>query len=67
MADQIDPMGRPDELGFVRWHALFKKCDFTDLESLRLVGDSFDRLRLNKSRDLVGAARAIADGGRDGK
>ena len=65
--DQIDDIDRPDELGFVRWRATFKKSDYTDLESLRLVGNSFERLRLNKSRDLVGAARAIADEGRDGE
>ncbi len=55
------------ELGFVRWRATFGKREYADLESLRLIETTFDRLRLNRSKDLVAAARVIADGSKDGE
>ena len=62
----VDHVDHPDELAFVRWRAIFQKCDYSDLESLKLIRNTFDRLRLNKSKDLVAAAKAIADEGKDG-
>ncbi len=59
--------GSPAELGFVRWRATFGKRKYADLEGLELIQNTFDRLRLNGSKDLVAAARAIADGSKDGE
>lgn len=55
------------EPGFVQWRATFGKREYADLEGLRLIETTFNRLWLNRSKDLVPAARAIADGSKDGE
>ena len=55
-----------DELTFSRWRSTFAKCEYTDLESLVSISNTFDQLRLKNSKDLVAAARAIGDGLKDG-
>ena len=57
----------PVELGFAQWHTTFQKRQYTGVESLRLIATTFDQLRLNNSKDLVAAARAVADGSKDGE
>ncbi len=58
--------GNSDELVFSPWRSTFEKREYADLESLRLLSNNLDRLRLNRSKDLVAAARAIGDGLKDG-
>ena len=51
----------------VQWSNTLKKCDYMNLEALRSIRDTFERLWENDTTELVAATWAIADASKDGE